>query len=313
MHQSYTTAAPRQLHTTLPGPNGTHACLTLYDVCPHTAQSTSTNLRLRDPYFYCDLPTLPSTPRSQTVEYLNRQGKNIVETMQTDLSLIPPSRSPRALDYVDRQAEDLANMARSKLSTIHHPKEKAMAAYLAPLVMSRHSPMMHHVRESTAPPVRSTIKNPVPEASPMPTMYLLTFSTDRAPTTSDFAALLNRHLPLRVPLMYTIDARSFLVPPRIICETYSGVSDIVQHKVLRDSGARREIDYAVDGLTKFVRHGGRETGLAVCCTAGTHRSVAIAELIAQGVRDEVRRLGTGDGVKIVVRHVHRVRGPKDPY
>jgi hypothetical protein len=171
--------------------------------------------------------------------------------------------------------------------------------------------MMHHIRESTAAaPARSIPKHAVPS---MPTIYLLTFSTDRTPTTQAFASLLNRHLPLRVPLLYTIDARSFVVAPRIICESYSGVAEIVQSEVLRDSGARKEIQYAVEELTMFVKHGGRETSIAVCCTAGTHRSVAIAECIAKGVREEVSRMGSKNGVKIVVRHVHRVKGPRDPY
>jgi hypothetical protein len=171
--------------------------------------------------------------------------------------------------------------------------------------------MMHHIRESTAAaPARSIPKHAVPS---MPTIYLLTFSTDRTPTTQAFASLLNRHLPLRVPLLYTIYARSFVVAPRIICEGYSGVAEIVQSEVLRDSGARKEIQYAVEELTMFVKHGGRETSIAVCCTAGTHRSVAIAECIAKGVREEVSRMGSKNGVKIVVRHVHRVKGPRDPY
>lgn len=147
----------------------------------------------------------------------------------------------------------------------------------------------------------------------MPIIYLLTFSTDLTPTTKHFVRLLNEHLPPRVPLRYTIDARRFLVPSRQIRKEYSGVAEVTQDAVLRDAGARREVGHAVDELMAFVRsgNGGRETSIAVCCTAGTHRSVAIAECIARGVRERVRR-GTGE-VKVVVRHVHRVRGPKDPY
>ncbi|KAH7363736.1 hypothetical protein BKA66DRAFT_470899 [Pyrenochaeta sp. MPI-SDFR-AT-0127] len=53
--------------------------------------------------------------------------------------------------------------------------------------------------------------------------------------------------------------------------------------------------------------------MSVCCVAGTHRSVAIADLIALDVRSEVRRLGIKEGVRIVVRHVHRVKGVGDPF
>ena len=87
----------------------------------------------------------------------------------------------------------------------------------------------------------------------------------------------------------------------------------MQSEVLRDPEARKEIQYAIEELIMFVKHGGRETSIAVCCTAGTHRSVAITECIAKGVREGVSKMGSRDGVKIVVRHMHRVKGPKDPY
>jgi RNase adaptor protein for sRNA GlmZ degradation len=54
--------------------------------------------------------------------------------------------------------------------------------------------------------------------------------------------------------------------------------------------------------------------MSVCCHAGTHRSVAIGERIAQGVKAEVAKLeGCGEGVRIVVRHVSRVKGRGDPF
>jgi len=192
-----------------------------------------------------------------------------------------------------------------------------MAAYLAPLVMSRHSPMMHHIRESTADALRTQAGSAAPLRSilkpSMPTIYLLTFSTDRTPTTNDFAKLLNKHLPSGASLRYTIDARPFLVPSQQIQELYSGVAEVTQDAVLQDRGACREVEHAVGELRNFVLGKERETAIAVCCTAGTHRSVAIAECIAKGVRREVRRMGEGAQIKVVVRHIHRVKGPKDPY
>lgn len=83
--------------------------------------------------------------------------------------------------------------------------------------------------------------------------------------------------------------------------------------MLRDPRARQEIQNAVSDLVEFAKHGRGEVSMSACCTAGTHRSVAIAELIALGVRKEVRRMGSKEGLKVVVRHVHRVRGVKDPY
>lgn len=103
------------------------------------------------------------------------------------------------------------------------------------------------------------------------------------------------------------------MPPSRVCEEYSGVADVLQDEMLRDAGVSREVDRVVDDLTEFLELGGRETCVAICCTAGTHRSVAIAELIALGVRNEARRSRGGEGVKVIVRHVHRVKGLKDPY
>lgn len=190
-----------------------------------------------------------------------------------------------------------------------HPKEKAMAAYLAPLVMSRHSPTMRHIRESTADALHS-----MPKLS-MPTIYLVTFSTERVPTTREFAKLLNTHIPPGASFLYTMDARRFLAPSRQIQEMYSGVAEVVQDAVLGDAGARREVEHAVGELMRFVVVGRekKETAMAVCCSAGTHRSVAVAECVAKGVRQEVRGMGEGARVKVVVRHVHRVRGRRDPY
>jgi RNase adaptor protein for sRNA GlmZ degradation len=90
--------------------------------------------------------------------------------------------------------------------------------------------------------------------------------------------------------------------------------------MLNDRAARKAIKTAVRELLDFgVRErakgpGGRmEVCMTVCCTAGTHRSVAIGELIAQGVKGEVGRLGTREGVRVVVRHVHRMKGRGDPF
>lgn len=286
MPPPYGSAAPKQLHTLLPGLTGAHACLTLYDVCPHNTQST--NSQLKDPYLHCDLPLLPHSTHTRAVEYVDRNDKDIFETTHTTLAY-------------------------------QRPKEKPMALSLAPLVLSKHSPVMRHIRESTAaPPIHSVLKHPASAltlSQDLPTIYIITFSTDICPSTHSFASLLNTHLPPRIPLLYTIDARSIVVPPRHICENYSGVAPVLQEEVMRDRRAREEISHAVEELLLFVRGSGtrREVSLAVCCTAGTHRSVAIAELIALGVRKEVRRMGSREGLKVVVRHIHRVKGVKDPY
>ncbi|WP_439117355.1 RapZ C-terminal domain-containing protein [Nocardioides cremeus] len=67
-------------------------------------------------------------------------------------------------------------------------------------------------------------------------------------------------------------------------------------------------------LLRFGSEGGAmEVSMSVCCHAGTHRSVAIAERIAQFVKWEVGRRGGEEGVRVVCRHVHRVKGRADPF
>lgn len=316
MSRCYSTAVPRQLHAILPSPNGTYACLTLYDECPHTSHSTASS-QSRHSHLHCDLPPLPSTPRPRIIESTNKDGMRGIKTTRSSLSTIPSRQSTQPLSFLDKKAHDVYDSTCETIVSTQHPKEKAMAAYLAPLVMSRHSPMMHQIREPTADALRARTESAVPLRSilkpGMSTVYLLTFSTDHTPTTRDFARLLNKHLPRGASFRYTIDARPFLAPPRQVQELYSGVAEVTQDAVLQDRGARREIEHAVGELTNFILGKGGETAIAVCCTAGTHRSVAIAEAIATGVRREVRGMGEGVQVKVVVRHVHRVKGPKDPY
>lgn len=316
MSRSYSTAVPSQLHATLPGPNGRYACLILYDECPHSSHSKASS-RPKDPCLHCDLSALPAASSPRTIEYINEDGTRVVETTRSMLSILPSQQSTRPFSSINRGAKDIYHSTCNTLSSTQHPNEKAMAAYLAPLVMSRHSPMLHHIRESTADAIRAQAESVAPLRSilkpSMPTIYLLSFSTDRTPTTRDFAKLLNRHLPPGASLRYTIDARPFLVPSRQIQELYSGVAEVTQDAVLQDRGARREVEHAVSELTSFVVGKGRQTAIAVCCTAGTHRSVAIAECIAKGVRCKVRRMGEGVQAKVVIRHVHRVKGTKDPY
>ena len=89
---------------------------------------------------------------------------------------------------------------------------------------------------------------------------------------------------------------------------------------MQDRSARKAVRNAVSELVDFGMRerskgakGRNEVSMSVCCHAGTHRSVAIGERIAQGVKREVGRLGVQEGVKVVVRHVHRVKGQGDPF
>jgi RNase adaptor protein for sRNA GlmZ degradation len=108
------------------------------------------------------------------------------------------------------------------------------------------------------------------------------------------------------------------VPPADMCAAYSGISRPLQECVMRDPRAREGVRRAVEELMLFMEQRRRisgtvEVAASVGCTAGTHRSVSIAEEIAAGLLTQVRRLGWEEGIKVVVRHVHRIRGPKDRF
>lgn len=310
MRFSCSAASSRQLHTTLSGSDGTHGCFTLYDVCPHATRCTPTHPRCEDPCLVLDSQALPSACSFRTVEGSDARSNNTFKITDATLASLPKLQ-PQIVECVSSMVNQMVEETRNKPILIQRTKEKHISSRPAPLVLSRPSaPVMHHVRESTmTSSPRSILKKP----TPMPAIYLLTFSTDRVPAARAFNTLINEHLAPQVELLYTIDARRFLVPPPRICRKYSGVADVVQDQLLEDSRACKVIDRAVYDLVESIKDNTREACVAICCKAGTHRSVALAELIALGVRKEIRNMRSGEGVKIVVRHVHRVKGPSDPY
>lgn len=187
---------------------------------------------------------------------------------------------------------------------------------------------------STDPPVLRSILRPVAKivkdlkpnqqlVPVQPTVYIVTFSADVVLTRrKNVARLLDSQLPDRdppIPHLYTIDARDYNPPSARVCERYSGISPVVQDIVMQDRRARHAVKHAVQeliafGLKERQKVGGkREVSMSVCCHIGTHRSVAIGERIAQGVKAEVGRLGLEEGVRVVVRHVHRIKGAGDPF
>ncbi|KAF2819544.1 hypothetical protein CC86DRAFT_412851 [Ophiobolus disseminans] len=188
------------------------------------------------------------------------------------------------------------------------------------------------VLRSIMRPVAKVIRDlPSHDLRPVqPTIYIMTFAADTVPNRSrNVEKLLGGQIPKRmyftfpcsppIPHLYTIDARPFTPPPPRICERYSGISPVVQDIVMQDPAARKAVNNAVAellafGLSERSKAGGRkEVSMSVCCHMGTHRSVAIGERIAQGVKAEVGRLEVREGVKVVVRHVHRIKGRGDPF
>jgi hypothetical protein len=215
---------------------------------------------------------------------------------------------PKAIEYELLRPE--RETRRLKARVVSYRNRLGEKDLDTPLILSKHSP------------IPSILKPPKPKLLlNTPTIYILTFSTDLTPPSS-LLTLLHTHLPPRnppIPFLYTIDARDFLVPHPRLCREYSGLAAQVQEVVLGDVRARAAVERAVGELVGFVRECGgsereREVCMAVCCTGGTHRSVAIAEAVARGVVKRVGGVeGRGKGVKVVVRHVHRVRGGREEF
>ncbi|KAH8699410.1 hypothetical protein GQ44DRAFT_733205 [Phaeosphaeriaceae sp. PMI808] len=168
-----------------------------------------------------------------------------------------------------------------------------------------------------------------PISTPLrPTIYIITFATDIVPNhRRKVTRLLETQLPHRdppIPHLYTIDAQAMTPPSPRLCAAYSGIASVIQDVVMQDRAARKAVHDAIYELIAFGAREGRkkwdekararkEVSMSVCCTAGTHRSVAIGERIAQGIKAEVRRLGVEEGVMIVVRHAHRLKRRDDPF
>jgi predicted protein tyrosine phosphatase len=187
-------------------------------------------------------------------------------------------------------------------------------------------PPQDHVLRSILRPVAKVIrdhKTPSLGIPTIPTVYIVTFSTDATLHRSkNVSRLIETQIPMRnppIPHLYTIDARDYMPPSARVCERYSGISPVVQDIVMQDRKARHAVKHAVQELLAFglrereKERGKREVSMSVCCHAGTHRSVAIGERIAQGVKAEVGKLGLEEGVRVVVRHVHRMKGRGDPF
>ena len=62
-------------------------------------------------------------------------------------------------------------------------------------------------------------------------------------------------------------------------------------------------NYSVDTTIAHLSEGHDEVLLEVCCGAGTHRSVAVAEIIGERLSEM--------GVDTYVTHIHRLRRPGD--
>ncbi|KAH6851523.1 hypothetical protein BKA58DRAFT_326410 [Alternaria rosae] len=215
-------------------------------------------------------------------------------------------------------------------SQLHHRERYRSSTSPQRTSLPRSTSHYTHHQPSSLP----YIHDPLPS---IPTVYIITFAADLTPTESSRASLLSSQLPVRsppIPHLYTIDARTVRPPSPSLCREYSGVSPRIQDIVMEDAEARYAARKAVERVVRFgesqrsktrAREWGRggtggggdgrgmEVSLSICCHSGTHRSVAIAERIAQCVKSEVGRRGCEQGVRVVCRHVHRVKGRRDPF
>ncbi|KAH7410384.1 hypothetical protein DE146DRAFT_733152 [Phaeosphaeria sp. MPI-PUGE-AT-0046c] len=173
------------------------------------------------------------------------------------------------------------------------------------------------VHGMSAPPLHSS---PSAHVHPIPTIYILTFAADSYPNApTSLGRLLASQLPAGIPHLYTLDLRALPPPPSALCARYSGISPVLQDAVMSSPVARKLVHEAVRDLLNASSGGGnargrmREVSMSVCCHLGTHRSVSVAERIAQGVKAEVGKRGCGEGVRVVVRHVSRIKGVGDPF
>ncbi|KAF2115548.1 hypothetical protein BDV96DRAFT_646541 [Lophiotrema nucula] len=85
-----------------------------------------------------------------------------------------------------------------------------------------------------------------------PRIHLLSYSNDKIPTRSKANDMLDYYLGTHVKHLYTIYAVDFDVPPRHVCEKYTGTHPLVQEYVMRDPRARTAVRLAVEDLLTLL-------------------------------------------------------------
>ncbi|KAF1942439.1 hypothetical protein EJ02DRAFT_489193 [Clathrospora elynae] len=152
------------------------------------------------------------------------------------------------------------------------------------------------------------LPNPYPQPLLQPathakTVYILSYSSEVIKRTPGAQAKLQTLCPGGIPALLTVNCQTWRAPLPDACRNCSGVNPVVQGYVLQSRTAVEEIDKAVTSLVNHLNAGNAVASIQTTCHAGTHRSVAAADIIAQKIR---RRR-----VHAVVRHAHRKRGPGD--
>ncbi|KAF1979564.1 hypothetical protein BU23DRAFT_594800 [Bimuria novae-zelandiae CBS 107.79] len=140
------------------------------------------------------------------------------------------------------------------------------------------------------------------------TAYIVTYSTARL-AAGDPSAVARYEQALFATGMQpviTFDVGHFPPPPPGVAAQWSGVSHEVQECVRRYGEGMRDLDEVVRLMMSAYDQQGYAGSLLlmVACPGGTHRSVAVAEI----VKKKLLRRGVAS---VHVDHAHRVRHPGD--
>ncbi|KAH8635395.1 hypothetical protein IG631_10796 [Alternaria alternata] len=163
-------------------------------------------------------------------------------------------------------------------------------------------PQQYSLREELLRPPQPLLQPQVPLVQK--TLYVTTYSSEVLERQPGAEAQLLQHIP-HVPALLTIYCQTWRAPPRKMCQMYSGVSQQVQQFIMGSRTAVREINKALASIVNYFNAGHQVASIQTTCHAGTHRSVGTGEIIAK----EMKRMG----VNVVIKHLHRRRGPGDPW
>ncbi|KAF2687877.1 hypothetical protein K458DRAFT_467414 [Lentithecium fluviatile CBS 122367] len=126
-------------------------------------------------------------------------------------------------------------------------------------------------------------------------------------------AVLEQHSPQTIEPKHTVHCEFWRPPPPAMCAEVSGISRRIQDWLRgHEPRARREVREAANIIIDQWCRGNNDVVIHTCCIAGTHRSVAAAEMISRKLQEKMARNGDAN-YSIVVNHAHRQRQPLDPY
>ncbi|KAF2268491.1 hypothetical protein CC78DRAFT_540767 [Lojkania enalia] len=145
----------------------------------------------------------------------------------------------------------------------------------------------------------------------MPVAYIFSYSTEEVQRSRLSRIAMHNEISDMLPdgavHLGVIKCEQWMPPPGYLERRYSGVHPLIQEAVLQDPRASQAITRAVDTIMDVLSSWKGRHGVAqmTSCKLGTHRSAAVAELIANELK--------GYGVSVRVKHMHRRRRPQDPY